>query len=196
MIESRVGGAAWRSLYKLSQSEKAISVFLSLCRLCYLRFSLFLFFPPSFSIRWILYSTMVYSFGLPVCSFHLCSSASCLLISLFPISFSHNRFSFFTLSNFLSCSQVTAPSVLFSLFVRLSFSQAAAASITLFFSLSLFYLVSLSLLYALRFHATSLSAWRVRGPRRVEARARPCLLDFGGVSLSDTTHSYRCTLQY
>lgn len=33
-------------------------------------------------------------FRLPVCSFHLCPSASCLLVSLFPISFSHNRFSF------------------------------------------------------------------------------------------------------
>lgn len=28
------------------------------------------------------------------------------------------------------------------------------------------------------------------------ARARPCLLDFGGVSLSNGTHSYRCTPRY
>lgn len=56
--------------------------------------SLFSLPPLSPSIRWILCSIMVYSFSLPVCSFHLCPSASCLLVSLFPISFSHNRFSF------------------------------------------------------------------------------------------------------
>lgn len=73
------------------EGDLCFSFFMSIMLSSFLSF---LYPPPSFSIRWILYSTMVYSFSLPVCSFHLCPSASCLLVSLFPISFSHNRFSF------------------------------------------------------------------------------------------------------
>lgn len=132
-----------------------ISVSLTLCR-SYLRFSFFSLLP-------LRTYRMAHSFILLLCPIFFI-----LVHLLATLCLSHFVSTHKPVFYFLSRSQVTAPSVLLPLSANLFFSRPAVASITLSRSFS----VSL-LLRALRFHATSLSAWRVCGPRRArETRAR------------------------
>lgn len=72
------------------EGDLCFSFFMSIMLSSFLSF---LYPPlPLYPLNTIQYNGLF--FRLPVCSFHLCPSASCLLVSLFPISFSHNRFSF------------------------------------------------------------------------------------------------------
>lgn len=199
MIESRVLEVAphsgdYTNYHKARR--RSLFFFLYVDHALFVYLSFFSSPPPPSSIRWILYSTMVYSFGLPVCSFHLCPSANCLSVSFFPTSFSHNRFSFSLSLTFSLVRKLQHP-------LFYSLSSCVSLSVRLPQPRSLFSFLFLSFTWSLYLSSmpfVSMQPPSVRdgsaGHGESEARARPCLLDFGGVSLSDTTHSYRCTLQY